>query len=46
MTALSNVMLGLIMGLVITFVLVNIVVGCESWSNDACVTPSEFIGMF
>ena len=35
--------LALVAGLVFVFVLLNILVGCESWDNPRCVTPSEMI---
>ena len=29
----------------ILFVLLNAVIGCESWNNPQCVTPAEFLEM-
>lgn len=33
----------ILMGLLVVFILVNILVGCESWNDPACVTPSEML---
>lgn len=32
--------------LTISFCLINLIIGCESWSDPVCVTPGEFIGFF
>lgn len=31
---------------VFTFVLLNVVVQCDSWGDPACVTPTQFVGFF
>lgn len=28
------------------FVVLNLLVGCETWADPACITPKEFLGMF
>ena len=28
------------------FCLLNLLVGCETWSDPACVTPGEFVRMW
>lgn len=38
--------MALIAGFVIVFVLLNILMGCESWNDPACVTPSEMVEIF
>lgn len=33
----------LIMAALITFILVNVAVGCEDWSQPNCVRPLDFL---
>jgi hypothetical protein len=32
-----------LMTMLITFILMNIVMGCDSWENPACITPVEML---
>lgn len=45
-SAVGQVTIGLILGGMICFVLLNVVVGCESWNNPNCVTATEFVSLF
>lgn len=36
-------LLAILAGLLVVFVLLNILVGCDSWNDPACVTPSEMM---
>jgi len=29
--------------LVVLFIIVNIMVGCESWQNENCITPMQMV---
>lgn len=29
---------------IVTFVVLNFIAGCESWDDPACITPKEMIG--
>lgn len=42
-TMLFQFLLAILAGLLVVFVLVNILVGCDSWSDPVCVTPSEMM---
>jgi hypothetical protein len=33
----------ILVGFLLVFVLVNILVGCDSWEDPTCVTPSEML---
>lgn len=32
-----------LLGLLVTFILLNIFLGCDSWSNPNCLTPKQFM---
>lgn len=40
---LSQLTMSIVIGLVFTFIMLNMIVGCQDWDNPACVTPIEFI---
>jgi hypothetical protein len=40
---LVQLLAGLVVGFLLIFVLMNILVGCESWTQDRCITPYELI---
>lgn len=44
--AVLYLILAVIMAGTIGFVVLNLMVGCDSWSNPACVDPVEFVGFF
>lgn len=44
MNILGNIVMGTIMGVMTTFILVNVITGCEDWNESNCVTPMEMIG--
>lgn len=42
----SQLIAAVLMASALTFVVLNIMVGCESWEDDACITPKEFVRIF
>lgn len=45
-SSIGQLTLALVMASVLTFVLLNVMVQCESWKDPACVTPSQFLRIF
>lgn len=45
-SAVGQLTIALIMANMISFVVLNFLVQCESWEDSACVTPAEFFTMF
>jgi len=51
MTNLTETVLGFVMGLFLAFVLINWVLGCETWDErywtdqNSCMTPAQMFGL-
>lgn len=43
--AIGNVIIGALFGFLLVFIGVNLMTGCEDWSQPNCVTPWQLIGM-
>ncbi len=46
MRLLGNAAIVLIGGGLLTFIMLNMVMGCTDWSQQECITPKEFFGLF
>lgn len=44
--AMGYLFCSIIMAALVGFVLINLMVGCNDWSDPACVTPSQFLEFF
>ena len=44
--AIQSLTISLLVGLMVTFVGLNWLVGCESWDQEICITPKRFGQMF
>lgn len=42
----SQLIAAVLMASALTFVVLNIMVGCQSWEDEACITPKEFVRIF
>lgn len=41
----SKVLVGIVVGILVTYILLNIMTGCEDWSQPNCVKPMQFFEM-
>jgi len=44
--AMGYLFCAILMGGMIGFIGLNMFVGCNDWTDPACITPSEFVGFF
>ncbi len=38
-----SLVVGTILGLLVVFIMLNMLLGCDSWSNPNCLTPKQFM---
>jgi hypothetical protein len=43
-TVIGHLTIAIVMSLLLIFVSLNVVFGCESWTDPSCVTPVELFG--
>lgn len=45
-SSVGQLTIALVMATLISFIALNMIVGCETWENSACITPTEFFSLF
>lgn len=45
-SSVGQLTIALVMANMISFIVLNMIVGCETWEDPVCVTPTEFFSLF